>query len=152
MPYLSHGLPQSDRRVLYTEKTREHRQGKARQGKARQGKARQGKARQGKARQGKARQGKARQGKAMRDIAYITLIAIASLWSPLCCPRPASLCLALACLDCFLVFWFLPVFPGLTPCLTIWTAPHLDYCLCTWIISLPCPVGYCLPIEDPCLP
>ncbi len=30
--------------------------------------------------------------------------------------------------------------------------PCLDYCLCTWIISLPCPVGYCSPIVDPRLP
>ncbi len=30
--------------------------------------------------------------------------------------------------------------------------PCLDYCLCTWIISLPCPFGYCSPIVDPRLP
>ncbi len=62
--------------------------------------------------------------------------------------------IVLPCLVCFLVFWFLPVFPGLTLCLALRTlfAPRLDYCSCTWIISLPCPVGYCSLIADLRLP
>ncbi len=74
-------------------------------------------------------------------IAYITLLAIATLRSPVSSPSLAY----------FLVFWFLPVFPGLTLCLPIRTlfAPLSDYCSYTWIISLPCPVGYCSPIVDP---
>ncbi len=68
----------------------------------------------------------ARQGKARRDIAYITLIAIASLWSPLCCPRPASLCLASLCLA-------LPCL-GL-PCLF---SRVLILARVSWINPLPC--------------
>ncbi len=67
---------------------------------------------------------------------------------------PPVIVIVLPCLACFLVFWFLPVFPGLTPCLPVQTlfAPRLDYCSCTWVLSLPCPVGYRSPIEDPRLP
>ncbi len=51
-------------------------------------------------------------------------------------PTQSSLpCLALPCLA--------------LPCLAL---PCLDTCSCTWIISLPCPVGYCSQIADLRLP
>ncbi len=76
-------------------------------------------------------------------LAFITLQEIATLRSPRSC-HSLSLC----------VFDSYPVFPGLTLCLAIRTlfAPLLDYCLRIWIISLPCPVGYCSPIVDPRFP
>ncbi len=54
-------------------------------------------------------------------------------------------------LPCFPFPDLLPVYLGLTLCLLFRTlfAPRLDCCSCTWIISLPCPVGYCSLIEDP---
>ncbi len=52
--------------------------------------------------------------------------------------------------SCCVCFDNCPLFPGLTLCLAIRTLFALSWT--TWtIISLPCPVGYCSPIEDLCL-
>ncbi len=76
-------------------------------------------------------------------IAYI--LAIATLRSPRSCYSLALL--VFSCLIPAHVSWINPL-----PCHSDFVCTLLDYCLCTWIISLPCPVGYCSPIADLRLP
>ncbi len=77
------------------------------------------------------------------------LQAIATLRSPVSCLSLALPCLALPCLVCFLVFWFLPVFPGLTFALPFGLCLHLSLLLVylDYLSAFPCWILFA--IEDP---
>ncbi len=79
-------------------------------------------------------------------IAFITLIAIATLWSPL--SNYSLALLVFPCLTSARVSWIYPL-----PYRSDSVCTSFGLLLCTWIISL-ClaPVGYCSPIVDPRLP